>query len=95
MDVINKQEWVEVGYLWDYSYMEDYYAFKYFVNGIVVDSSFYAVLSNIYRESSIYPNQVLFAASEVHDAITNMYRGFIYSIDAWNGYRNDRDASGP
>jgi len=67
MDVITKKTWANVGFVWDYVARDDegndnLYAFRYWVNGEEVDSSFYADFTNIYREASVYPNQLLFGA---------------------------------
>lgn len=62
MDVITEKTWAEVGFVWDYDAMYDWYAFKYYVGGELVDVSYYTVLSNIYSASDIYPNRILFGA---------------------------------
>jgi len=85
MDVINMKEWAEVGYVFDYSYHEDLYSFKYSVNGEVVDTSFYAGLTHIFYASYIYPTKILLGAQEVDDHMSNMFRGFIYTVEGTNG----------
>lgn len=62
MDVIEKETWANVGFVWDYDSYDDWYAFKYCVNGAEVDSSYYAVLSNIYQDAGVYPSKTLFGA---------------------------------
>jgi len=84
MDVIETQVWANVGYTFDYAYENNNYMFKYYVDGVEVDTSFYAALTNIYHDLGYYPSQVLFGAQEVDDRNSNMYRGFIYSIHATN-----------
>ena len=85
MDVVNIQTWQNVGFGFDYNSQVDTYQFKYFVNDELVDTSYSAHLTNIYHDSAIYPTKVLFGAQEVDDALSNMYRGFIYNIVADNG----------
>merc|ERR1719264_742364 len=46
----------------DYAYLSNDYTFKYFVNGELVDTSFYAALTNIYHDEGYYPSQILFGA---------------------------------
>jgi len=58
--------------------------FSYFVNGVEVDTSFYAALTNIYHDEGYYPSHLWFGAQEVDNALSAMFRGFIYSITADN-----------
>ena len=85
MDVIQVETWANVGYTFDYNYGYNQYMFRYQVNGLEVDTSFYAALTNIYHDLGYYDSQVLFGAQEVDDALSAMYRGFIYEISANNG----------
>jgi hypothetical protein len=64
----------------------------YGVNGELVDTSFYAALTNIYHDASYYPTSVYFGAQEVDDALSAMYRGFIYSIHGDNMAQTGRPA---
>ena len=52
---------------------------------MVIDTAHYAVLTNIFWASSIYPTIVLIGAQEVELAQTNMFRGFMYAITGDNG----------
>jgi len=56
MDVIETQVWAEVGYTFDYAFDNNNYMFKYTVNGVEVDTSFYSALTNIYHDLGYYPS---------------------------------------
>jgi uncharacterized protein YecE (DUF72 family) len=62
MDVITMEVWQQVGYTFDYAYDSNNYMFKYSVDGVEVDTSFYAALTNIYHDLGYYDSQVLFGA---------------------------------
>merc|ERR1712110_220841 len=86
MDVINMEEWANVVYTFDYGIGLNQYMFRYDVNGVEVDTSFYAALTNIYHDESYYPSAIYFGAQEVDDALSAMFRGFIYNIHGDNAH---------
>lgn len=92
MDVITMDAWWNVGFTFDYAYANNNYMFRYWVNGVEVDTSFYAALTNIYHDLGYYPSHLWFGAMEVDNDVSggdngmnNMFRGFIYSLRADNG----------
>ena len=57
----------------------------YWVNHEKVDiDNFHGYLVHYDNGNDTFPSRYLFAAQERDDRLTNMYRGFIYSIDTYN-----------
>lgn len=61
-EVITNQTWAQVGFVFNYDAYGDFYAFEFSVDGVLVDTAFYAVLSNTIGNASVYPTSCYIGA---------------------------------
>jgi hypothetical protein len=59
-------------------------AFNYYVNGVLVDTAVRKFMMSIFQDNAIYPTRNLFGAQERNEYPSNMFRGFIFNVEAYN-----------
>jgi hypothetical protein len=84
MDVVTYREWQRVGFSFDYDGFNDVLSFGYYVNNVRVDGARRRLYFGMSAHEHVFPTLNLIGAQERDDAITNMFRGFILDVEAWN-----------